>query len=73
MFLIILILATFTNLQAYLHSIQVTAHGILGMTVIENRAYITAVLHEDNEEIQTIRILPPNLVSELKSLCERTS
>ncbi|RUS75972.1 hypothetical protein EGW08_016254, partial [Elysia chlorotica] len=48
---------------AYLHSVHITAHGILGMTVIENRAYITAVLHEDHEEIQTIRIIPPNLVN----------
>ncbi|GFR67499.1 hypothetical protein ElyMa_001999000, partial [Elysia marginata] len=48
---------------AYLQSVHITAHGIIGMTVMENRAYITAVLHEDNEEIQAIRLLPPCLVN----------
>ncbi|CAL1533648.1 unnamed protein product [Lymnaea stagnalis] len=48
--------------MAYLQSVHVTAHGILGMTVLENRAYITAVLHVDREEIQTIKISGPELV-----------
>ncbi|KAH9523025.1 hypothetical protein Btru_065539 [Bulinus truncatus] len=48
--------------MASLQSVHVTAHGIVGMTVIENRAYITAVLHVDKEEIETIKIVGPSLV-----------
>ncbi|GFN99005.1 hypothetical protein PoB_002551100 [Plakobranchus ocellatus] len=55
---------------AYLHSVHITAHGILGLTVMENRAYITAVLHEDNEVMQTIRIMPPDLVKLPKILID---
>ncbi|XP_059158626.1 uncharacterized protein LOC131942722 [Physella acuta] len=47
---------------AYLQSVHVTAHGILGMTVLENRAYITAVLHVEREQIETIVISGPALV-----------
>ncbi|BFZ07538.1 hypothetical protein BsWGS_10577 [Bradybaena similaris] len=49
--------------MALLQSVHVTSYGILGMTVLENRAYITAILHVDQETIQVIRIKGPELVA----------
>ncbi|CAG5124184.1 unnamed protein product, partial [Candidula unifasciata] len=49
--------------MALLQSVHVTSYGILGMTVLENRAYITAVLHVDQQNIQLIRIKGPDLVA----------
>jgi hypothetical protein len=49
--------------MTFLKSTGVTSHGILGMTILENRAYVTAVLHVEKEIVQTIRFKGPDLVA----------
>ncbi|XP_055880244.1 uncharacterized protein LOC106065565 isoform X1 [Biomphalaria glabrata] len=48
--------------MASLESVHVTAHGIIGMILIENRAYITAVLHVEREKVETVSLVGPSLV-----------